>query len=227
MKKSYYKNYSTFFIWHYIQFEINSWLGRHFFSKKPKVKSDQKLLNLGSSTLYFEGWCNADFFPNFIRFKFWKHFLKKESKLDWQLDFRYPLKCKNDFWDGIFTEHTLEHLYPHEVEKLLCELHRVLKPNAWIRIALPDLKKYIDFYNDKSTQPEFMKIYGSGCDAIRNLTQNYAHLSLWDSETLTLFLENAGFRNISVTDFREGTDKKLLKDKEISRWETFYMEAQK
>jgi SAM-dependent methyltransferase len=42
--------------------------------------------------------------------------------------------------DAIYSAHNLEHLYPHEVPLALREFHRVLKPDGFALIVLPDLQ---------------------------------------------------------------------------------------
>ena len=125
----------------FLLFELKSWIGRNFIRNKPKLKNSENYLNLGCGDNYIEGYINADFF---CRFKFWK---KDIRKLEWQLDLRYPLQCNDEVFDGIFTEHTLEHLSPNDSKKLLGELYRILKQDAIVRITIPDIEKYIKFYN--------------------------------------------------------------------------------
>mgnify|MGYP002725858945 CR=1 FL=1 len=139
---------------------------------------------------------------------------------------RYSLNCDDNVWDGVFSEHTLEHLYPNQVLSLLKEINRTMKQRAWLRIAVPDLAKYVEYYCGKQTNQTF-KRWPTGCEAIRCLTQNWVHLSVWDSKLLTRFLEEAGFISIREVGFMEGTDPKLLKDSKDRRWESLYMEAQK
>jgi predicted SAM-dependent methyltransferase len=204
-------------------FEITSLYGRLFLQKKPPLKLDGKnLLNLGyGKKNKIEGWVNADFFPSL---KFWK---KDNNKIpDWMLDLRYPLNCNNNVWDGVFSEHTIEHLYPIEVLNLLKELNRTMKFGAWLRITVPDLEKYVSYYGGKQVNEEFLK-WTTGCEAIHSLTQNYGHKSVWDRELLGNFLEKAGFINIKEVSYMQGTDKLLLLDQEMRKWETLYMEAQK
>jgi SAM-dependent methyltransferase len=42
--------------------------------------------------------------------------------------------------DAIYSAHNLEHLYPHEVPLALREFRRVLKPDGFALIVLPDLQ---------------------------------------------------------------------------------------
>ena len=205
-----------------LSFETKSFLGRLFFSRKPLLnKNEANLLHLGCGSKKLEGWINADFFRDL---KFWK---KGKNRPDWMLDLRYPLDCEDNVWDGVFSEHTLEHLYPDEVLKLLKELRRTMKPNSWLRISVPDLEKYIDYYKTQDVPEEFLiKKYG-GCEAIAYLTQNYKHCSVWDNKLLESFLQKAGFINIQQVSFRKGNNEKLLKDSKTREWESLYIECQK
>ncbi len=56
---------------------------------------------------------------------------------------------------------------------------------AWIRrISVPDLSKYVDYYNDKHVH-ELFKRWETSCEAIRSLTQNWGHVSVWHSKLLS------------------------------------------
>lgn len=199
-------------------FESVSFLGRIFLYKEPpKIDTSLRLLNLGCGHRYFKGWINADFF----KLKFWE-----APKSMWMLDLRYPLNCKSNYWDGIFTEHAIEHLYPNEAQNLFREIYRILKKGHWLRIVVPDLRKYIDYYLGRSNEKEFNK-WSTGIEAIRSLTQNWGHHSLWNAQLLKKSLKRAGFININEVRFGEGTEKKLLKDSENRKWESLYMEAKK
>jgi predicted SAM-dependent methyltransferase len=202
------------------RFEITSLLGRIFFSRKPSFKkTDRNLLNLGCGTSKIKDWVNADFF---ILTK-----PQRQEMPDWMLDLRYPLNCDDNVWDGVFTEHTLEHIYPDRAIQLLKELNRTMKPGAWLRITVPDLRKYVNYYCGNESPEEFSAMFKTGSEAIRTLTQDFTHLSTWDSHLLEIFLEEAGFVNIKEVAFRKGTDESLLQDQQERAWETLYVEAQK
>jgi predicted SAM-dependent methyltransferase len=142
------------------------------------------------------------------------------------VDLRRPLHCPSNYWDGIFTEHTLEHLTMVDVEGILREILRVLKPGCWLRISVPDLEKYVQYYQKKEGAPEFRR-WRTGAEALGSLTQSWGHRSVWDTEALSRRLEEEGFTRIRRVAFGEGTDSLLLKDSEARRWESMYMEAQK
>lgn len=203
-------------------FELKSWLGRKFIKSQLKLNRNKNYLNLGCAGDYFEGYVNADFF---YKFKFWK---KYSLTRDWQLDLRYPLDCPDGVFDGIFFEHTLEHLYPDDAQNLLRELHRIMKKGSTLRVTVPDLQKYIEYYNDELKEPEkseFDTRFESPCVAISSLTQNYFHYSVWDYEHLKISLEMAGFSDVKKSAFGKAQDKKLDLDRRERAWETLYVEA--
>lgn len=43
-------------------------------------------------------------------------------------------------FDAVACNNSLEHLYPHEVHKALCEFRRVLNPGGHLVIQVPDLE---------------------------------------------------------------------------------------
>jgi predicted SAM-dependent methyltransferase len=141
-----------------------------------------------------------------------------------ETDFRYPLNCVNNIVDGVYSGHTLEHLYPNHAHQLLNEIFRVLKPSCWLRINVPDLGRAIDIYNGNIVAPEFTY----KAEAISDLTQNWGHHSTWDEEILTAALKNAGFVNIKKVEYGvEGVDRQLIVEKEDRRIGTLVIEAQK
>jgi predicted SAM-dependent methyltransferase len=204
-----------------LRFEMDSFFGRVFSFKNSIQESDNEYLNLGSGSLKSKGFINADFYVGF-KFKFWKI----HNKPDWMLDLRYPLKCKSNLFQGIYSSHTLEHFTYEEANNILLEIHRTIKDTCWLRLCLPDLRKYINFYQTAEGEGKFKK-WTNGCDAIHNLTQNHGHKSVWDYNLIEKYLTTAGFRNIKETSFMVGTDPKLLIDSEDRVWESFYIEAQK
>lgn len=204
-------------------FEIKSVLGRIFFNRMPKLKKNDNYLNFGCGDNVIDGFVNADFF----RCRFWRNV---KGQAIWQLDFRHPLNCPDNFFDGIYSEHTLEHLYPDDAHKVLKELYRVAKTGAYIRVTVPDLEKYVQYYRceyDMIDVSEFKKRFSSGCSAIRNMTQNYFHLSAWNYEELKDALETAGFTDVQKMSYGDSRDVRLSVDLKDRQWETLYVEAKR
>jgi len=203
-------------------FECKSLLGRIFYNKKPKLDKNNNYLNLGCGENIIDGYINADFF---CVYNIWK---RNMSKRMWRLDLRYPLNCGDEVFDGIYSEHTIEHLYPDQVKFLLNELYRILKKKSIIRITVPDIEKYINYYNkdySNINSKEFDRRFKTRCSAIRNMTQNYFHTSAWDFQELKSYLEDAGFVDIKKMSCNNSGNKKLKIDIKERKWETLYVEA--
>ena len=212
-------------------FEIFSRWGR--FRAKPLAldKNTENYLNLGSGAHAMEGLINIDFFSM--------------KGIDYGADLRFPLLIESGSVDGIFCEHTLEHLKYDEVDALLGECHRIMKPGSTLRIVLPDLSLFLKNYCEKndewfrrwerlmfidSEDPERSrrKLF-SPLGAVSFLTQEYGHVSAWDFEMLKIYLEKNNFRDITRSVFRKGRCGKLLVDldSEDRRFVSMYVEAVK
>ena len=205
-----------------ISFEIKSFLGRTFSLKIRKTKKDY--LQLGSGHLDQNDIIeNLDFYDiSYKNFFGLKNLFNKKS---FGHDLRYPLPYEQNIFKGVYSEHTLEHLYPFEAIRLLKEINRVLINDGILRITVPDLDKFINAYNDEKHSLSLR--FRNNCEMIWSLTQNYAHLSVWNYEMLKLQLELSGFRKITKTELNKGSDSNLLIDKEGRQPETLYIEATK
>jgi predicted SAM-dependent methyltransferase len=51
-----------------------------------------------------------------------------------------PLDFSNSTFDAVNACHVIEHLTPHEGQKFIAEIFRVLKPNGVFRVSAPDLQ---------------------------------------------------------------------------------------
>jgi SAM-dependent methyltransferase len=74
--------------------------------------------------------------------------------------------------DAVYSSHNVEHLYPHEVPLALHEMNRVLKPNGFAFIKLPDLQEVARFVADGKLEDP---LYISPMGAIAPLDILYGH----------------------------------------------------
>jgi SAM-dependent methyltransferase len=164
---------------------------------------------------------------------------------DYEADLRYPLRIDSDAVDGIFTEHTLEHLGFPDGLRLLRECHRVLKPGGVLRIVVPDVELFLTHYcagdqqwfdaweklmfSESADPQRRRRVLSSPMEAISFVTQEYGHLSAWDFRTLTCYLERAGFVDILRVGFRAGSLRELLldQDEDDRKFVSLYVEAVK
>jgi|TARA_B110000495_G_C23000720_1_gene590545 predicted SAM-dependent methyltransferase len=197
--------------------EILSFFGRML--SRNNILPNTKYLQLGCGESDVKNdFINCDFYT----LDFFNPFKKKKIHF---LDLRYPLPFKDNSFEGCFSEHTLEHLYPSEANRLFKEVYRILKPGAILRVITPDLKKYIKYYVDKNFS--IGRDFGLGCEAIWNLTHNFSHRSVWDSEMLIHHLKKNKFTKCIELKYKHSQNQNLILDKEGREIESIYVEATK
>ena len=213
-----------------IGFETFSYFGR-LFAQPLKPRAGRNLVNLGCGPHTVSGWINVDFFG--------------AKGIDYGADLRYPLRLETASVDGIFSEHTLEHLAFRDADRLLAECYRIMKSGARIRIVVPDVSLFIASYSsgDESWFAKWEKLYftdspdaertqrrlGSPLEALSFVTQEYGHQSCWDFRTLSNHLRETGFVEIPRCSVMEGGDSALLvdQDEEDRKFISLYIEAAK
>jgi hypothetical protein len=219
-------------------FELRSFLGRALSRRIELDPARKNYLNLGSGEgAVLDGFVNVDVFP----FPFpWRR-----PKSYFGADLRHPLRLGDAVVDGVFSEHTLEHLTYDEAAALLRESFRVMKRAARIRVIVPDLELFLRAYcgGDEGWFVEWERLMfvESGdaerarrrlltpLQAISFVTQEYGHRSAWDFATMTRVLEAAGFSDVQRRAFREGGDANLLRELDAGdrRHVSLYVEAVK
>ncbi len=93
---------------------------------EKKIQSGAAYLNIGCGNHFLSDWENLDFEP------------KNSSVRKW--DIRRGLPCPDEHFDLVYSSHVLEHLSSAEVEKLIQECRRVLRPGGTLRVVVPDLE---------------------------------------------------------------------------------------
>lgn len=195
-------------------------ISHRFLRRYPPRGRADNLLNLGCGPHIYPGWVNADDYAPKRRIR------DRSFKPNWALDITRPWRCANDFWDGIFTQHVLEHLTYAEVVGVLKECLRTLKPGSWIRISVPDLAKYVDYYRGELTDDQFIS-FPHRAISLSFLTQMHLHRSVWDSDLMIKVLTELGFEHVAAHSFGFGSDKRLIKDDPAKAPESLYVEARK
>jgi hypothetical protein len=195
-------------LWKILGSKVEGYFGALLFRRSPT--SQKRLLNLGCGITRFKEFINADFyrFTDIIR--------RKSNLPDWMLNAGKNWKCSDNFWEGIYTEHTLEHLDYSEVIVCLKECFRTLQSGAWLRVVLPGLEAAL-----QSNPLPFNAM------AVGSLTQTHGHISVWDGDLLCALLREIGFTEVNEVAFKEGRDQRLLVDLEERKFGSFYVEAMK
>ena len=195
-------------------------LGAATMSRRPPGRAGPRLLNLGCGQRVFPDWINADDYA----LKRWLR--DKAFRPDWFLDITRPWRCDDDYWDGIFTEHVIEHVTYAQAVHVFAEARRTLKPGAWLRVSVPGLRRFIAYYNGDPAEAG-VGDFPHPAIALSHLTQMHFHRSVWDESLMILLLAEAGFVNATATGFGTGHDPRLVRDEPSKRQESQYVEAQK
>ena len=108
-------------------------------------------------------------------------------------------------FDYIFSEHLFEHLtYPQAIN-MLKESYRVLKPGGVMRVATPNLRFLLGLYQDPENllhkrYIEYTAKNGNlpptAVFVINRFHTAWGHQIVYDKETLTTLLEQAGFKDV-------------------------------
>lgn len=142
-------------------------------------------LHLGCGTKYLPGFVNID--GNLF------------NKIDLWLDVRNGLPFRDNSVDSIYSTHMFEHFYAEQLDHLLRECVRVLKPGAGIRLIVPNLEGAMAAYarNDNKWFTSFPQHF----DSIGGRFSNFIfcdgqHRTAFDLSYLDEVLRRAGFREV-------------------------------
>ncbi|MEW6125925.1 MAG: methyltransferase domain-containing protein [Acidobacteriota bacterium] len=202
-----------------------------------------KAINLGCGTSIAPGWINLDNSPNArlakvpaLRWLLWKVGILSEAqyRIPWSKsiiirDLRKPLPFGDNSIDYVYTSHFLEHNTRQAARKLLCEVHRVLKPGGIARIVVPDLasgaRRYVEALNhnpnDANAAAEFLQWM-----QLLRVDVRDPHLWMYDAPSLTALLNQVGLVNVLICKYQKGRvpDCEVLDNRPE---ESLYLEAEK
>lgn len=201
-------------------------LRRHLRSKVGPL-----LVSVGSGRTVPDGWIGFD---------------RKSGEGVWGIDLRRPLPLKDDSVDGILSEHMLEHFYLNDIEVMLTDWFRVLKPGGRVRIACPDARTVGNILLDTNVsivaqQRELeSRVHkwdtADGlfeCRMANRLSHQFGeHVALLTPAWTKRLLENAGFHSIKemhVTEsaYFDGTPTTHFTKFPRTEFEVFCLEAVK
>lgn len=97
----------------------------------------------------------------------------------------------------IYNCHVLEHFKRKEVERVLREWFRILKPEGVLRISVPDFAKLSELYQRYGKLDMVIgALFGRG-DYLYNI-----HYNVFDFNSLSEALKKVGFNNVQRYDWR-------------------------
>jgi SAM-dependent methyltransferase len=136
-------------------------------------------------------------------------------------DVRKRLPFRDATFSAVYASHLLEHLYFVEAERLLADCYRLLRPGGVIRLVVPDLRTMVNSYisgKENSAQRRIVAdelnrnlLYrdsapprgGPFYRAYSTVTDFHSHKWMYDADSLTLHLEEAGFVNVREKGFHD------------------------
>ncbi len=197
----------------------------------------QRRLHLGAFDQAAPGWLNTDVTPHLLvaRVPGLAHALHRSGTIGeerWAayssgafrslryLDVSRRLRFPDATFDCIYASHLLEHLHPDVAENCLREAHRVLRPGAILRLAVPDLDQMVAAYDPADPDEFLWGIYQGRGRRAKRTARHWWH---YNEASLGALLRRIGFREARRCEFREGRCPDLQQI-ETRRWSLF-MEA--
>ncbi|MFN8115600.1 MAG: methyltransferase domain-containing protein [Bacteroidia bacterium] len=130
------------------------------------------------------------------------------------------LPIEDNTCDGLYCSHTLEHLALDEFRIALKNSYRILKKGGVFRCIVPDLEHIAREYitslekGDDLASVKFVSETLLGSESrqkgIKNFISSFygnsKHLWMWDSNSMTAELKNAGFSKIRNCVFNDSSD---------------------
>jgi SAM-dependent methyltransferase len=166
--------------------------------RRYMASNDVRRLRLGAGRHLDDGWLSSDLVP-----------LAREVIY---LDAAKPFPMPTASFDFIVCEHMIEHVTLAKARSVLAECRRILRGGGVLRIATPDLQQLLRMMSAE-TADEDSQFYIStlnsedseipGSDAanpvytLNRVMHDWGHQFIYDEETLTTLLIDAGF--VSVT----------------------------
>lgn len=180
---------------------------RALLSEGPPIR-----LNLGSGPRKLDGWVNVDI-------------LGMDPDLHW--DLRRGIPFPDSSVEATFLEHVLEHFRTGDALRILEECRRVLVPGGIVRAGVPDFGLYIRSYvGDRETLERLRPGRPTPLLAVGEVVLQHGHRSVWDAETLTRALEEAGFVDVRARPFGDSA-LEPAPDTDLREPESVYAEGAK
>ena len=188
-------------------------------------------VNIGACDKVLPGWLNTDLDPMSPGVIF--------------LDATQPLPFPNESLDYVFCEHFIEHLSREDAERFLTEVNRCLRPRGVVRLATPDLDRYVKLFGAAQSceHAHFCEHYArfsglarpSPCAVLNHIMHNWGHRFIWTIEEIDHSIRRTGFASLRLAAIGESEHEALCGierhgeyyGEEMNRLETMVVEATK
>jgi predicted SAM-dependent methyltransferase len=147
----------------------------------------KRLAHLGCGKRHLEGYIHVD--------------LADYPHIDHCHDIRTLPMFEDDSLDGIYASHVLEYFDRIEVEEVLAEWRRALRPGGFLRLAVPDFEALCGLYMKTGDLGLVIgPLYGRWCPTPGLVIH---HKTVYDFESLARILLKNGFSPPRRWDWRE------------------------
>lgn len=157
------------------------------------------------------------------------------TAVDWQdgsalnLDLTKGLPFPSNSVSAVYSSHVLEHFFVRDLQFLLGECWRVLKPGGTFSAAVPNARIYLDAYRapEKFAAEQFCQYqpayaFFSAIDYVNYTAyMDGAHRHMFDEQNLVAMVREAGFAEVGLREFDATLD---LPER---NFESIYVRAQK
>jgi SAM-dependent methyltransferase len=185
-----------------------------------------RLINIGCGTNPANGWINFDRSPGLFMRSVPTVVRRgiamigvKEALVEWpqnvyRVDATRRLPFRDASVDAVYSSHMLEHLSASDADRVLHECARVLKPDAVLRLALPDLRALAQAYMSSESSDaadRFMQDsllgWSNTPKGLRRLVDQVSgsrHRWMYDADSIQLRCQNNGFTSTKEWGFQSG-----------------------
>jgi len=187
-------------------------------------------LQIGAGSSHKPDWLNTDIEP-----------VREQVYLD--ATERFPLPDNSVHY--VYSEHVIEHITYEQGLGMLKESHRVLAPGGKVRVATPNLMKFIGLFQEaKSTEMQTYMVAKMGwhewpvtpdpeCYILNQQLRQWGHQFVYTPKLLRASLEAAGFKDIKELIAGESDDptfrgvelRAFDEVRDVNRFETLVFEA--
>ena len=126
----------------------------------------------------------TDFSPNLVRHVS-DRFARQPRFKGAMLSTSLPCPFPQGLFDVVFATEVIEHLVDHELDAMLTECRRLLKPGGQVFFTTPNNEDY-----------DAAKVFCPECGCIYHRWQ---HVRIWTADTLRTYMERAGFVTRLIT----------------------------
>ena len=156
-------------------------------------------LQIGAGPSRLVGWLNTDI-------------ERMEGLL--YLDASQPFPLEDGSFHYVFSEHVIEHLSYDDGLKMLSESYRILAPGGKVRIATPNLLRFVGLFDEHKSDAARNYLQGklawhgwpthprAECIILNFQLSSFGHRFVYDPETLKSAMLRTGFR--SIQEYRGG-----------------------